>query len=196
MQNNLVPQYLSILVSKPRQTHYLLRDNNRIPTIFEKTNIYMNSFLPRTISNWNALAQHTKLATSPESFKHKMRKNAKPPSNYNSGIRNGQVLQAKLIMACSDLYYHLVQRHIQDNSKCDQCGAISETPAHYLLQCPNYLTHRIEMKNKLESLDLEIDIDSDILIYGSRKIDHIKNKQIMEIVIHFILASERFKGKK
>ena len=71
MQNNLVPQYLSILVSRPRQTHYLLRDNNRIPTIFAKTNIYMNSFLPRTISNWNALPQQTKLATSPESFKHK-----------------------------------------------------------------------------------------------------------------------------
>ena len=124
-----------------------------------------------------------------------MMKNAKPPSYYNSGIRNGQVLQAKLRMECSDLNYHLVQRHIQDNSKCDQCGPISEAPAHYLLQCPNYLTHRIEMKNKLESLDLKIDINSDILIYGSKKIDHIKNKQIMEIVIHFILASERFKVK-
>ena len=192
MQNNLVPQYLSILVSRPRQTHYLLRDNNRIPTIFAKTNIYMNSFLPRTISNWNALPQHTKLATSPESFKHKIMKNAKPPSYYNSGIRNGQVLQAKLRMECSDLNYHLVQRHIQVSSKCDQCGAISETPA----QCPNYLTHRIEMKNKLELLDLKIDINSDILIYGSKEIDHIKNKQIMEIVIHFILASKRFKVKK
>ena len=42
------------------------------------------------------------------------------------------------------------------------------------------------MENKLESLDLKIDINSDI--YGSKEIDHIKNKQIMEIVIHFILA--------
>ena len=89
-------------------------------------------------------------------------KNAKPPSYYNSGICNGQVLQAKLRMECSDLNYHLVQRYID---QCDQCGVISETPVHYLLQCPNYLTHRIKMKNKLESLDLKIDINSDILIY-------------------------------
>ena len=52
------------------------------------------------------------------------------------------------------------------------------------------------MENKLESLDLKIDINSDILIYVSEEIDHIKNKQIMEIVIHFILASKRFKVKK
>ena len=105
----------------------------------------MNSFLPKTILNWNALPQHTKLATSLECFKHEMVKNAKAPSYYNSGIRNGQVLQAKLRMDCSDLNYHLVQRHIQDNSKCDQCGAISETPAQYLLQCSTYLAHSIEM---------------------------------------------------
>ena len=35
-------------------------------------------------------------------------------------------------------------------------------------------------------------INSDIHIYGSHKINHIKNKQIMEIVIQFILASETF----
>ena len=81
-------------------------------------------------------------------------KNAKPPSYYNSGMRNGQILQAKLRMECSDLNYHLLQRYIQDNSKYHQCSAIPETPAHYLLQCPNYLTHRIEMKNKLKSLTL------------------------------------------
>ena len=74
MLNNLVPNYLSLLVYTPWQNHYVLRDNKRIPTIYAKTNIYMNSFLPRTVSNLNALPDHTKLATSPESFKNKINK--------------------------------------------------------------------------------------------------------------------------
>ena len=76
----------------------------------------MNSFLPRTISNWNALPQQTKLATSPESFKHKIKKQTKPPTYYNSGTRKGQILHARLRMECSDLNHHLVIRHIQENS--------------------------------------------------------------------------------
>ena len=116
MLNNLAPQYLSLLVSKPRQSQYTLRGNNRIPTIYAKTNIFMNSFLPRTISNWNALLQQTKLATSPESFKSKIKKQTKPPTYYNSGTRKGQILHAKLRMECSDLNHHLVTRHIQENS--------------------------------------------------------------------------------
>ena len=192
MLNNLVPNYLSLLVSRPRQNHYVLRDNKRIPTINAKTNIYMNSFLPKTVSNWNALPHHTKLATSPESFKNKINKRTKPPTYYNIGVRRGQIIHAKLRMQCSDLNHYLVERHILENRRCPQCGSLSETPEHYLLQCPKYAVQKNEMKNKLDSLSLNIVIDSDLLLFGSKEIDNIKNKQIMETVIKFILASKRF----
>ena len=85
-------------------------------------------------------------------------------------------------MECSHLNHHLVERHIQENKRCAQCGSLSETPEHYLLQCSKYATQRNEMKNELESLSLNIVIDSDILLFGSKEIDNIKNKQIMETV--------------
>ena len=52
------------------------------------------------------------------------------------------------------------------------------------------------MENKLQSLASNIDITSDILLFGFKEIDYTINKQIMEIVIKFIVASRRFEVRQ
>ena len=163
MMNQLVPRYLSLLISRPRQQNYNLRNELNIPTILATNNLYKNSFLPSTISQWNKLSNDIKLSTSPNSLKWALNKslnpNKKPPNYFNTGSRKGQILLARLRMETSNLNDHMVKRYLQDNPSCD-CGAQAETPSHYLLSCPKFTIERTIMLNNLPNTTLPINVDT------------------------------------
>ena len=194
MLNGLTPKYLSLLVSRQRRNTYHLRNSTDITPIFAQTNVYMNSFLPKTIRLWNELSDNIKFSTSPAAFKTKLyiqRNRTKVPKYYNSGSRLGQILQARLRMECSNLNHHLVVRHIQTSEDCE-CGAKTEDVDHYFFHCPRYAIQRNEMERKLQPLSLNTEVNTKLLLFGSKKLNEKDNKLIMETVIKFIIASDRF----
>ena len=101
MTNGLTPQYLTILV--PQRVNEVagrrLRNDDNFVTPRPKTNLYQNSFLSKTVRNWNNLPIEITSASSLNSFKTLINRNlTKPPKYYYEGDR-----QAKYCILVCDL---------------------------------------------------------------------------------------------
>ena len=139
MINHLIPDILSDLVPPyVRESNpYSLRNSNDIQTIYARTNLYFNSFLPATIRDWNNLPLHVRQSDSLETFKKHLNSDlSPPPSFYNAGSRLGQVFHTRLRLECSSLNAHLYSRNLVECPLC-ACGEIENT-THFIFKCPNY----------------------------------------------------------
>ena len=81
--NGLTPDYLSDCVPPLVQdtTTYNLRNSNDIQSLHANTNLFYNSFFPSTIRAWNSLPEDIKQATYVASFKYRVNKDIKKPTN-------------------------------------------------------------------------------------------------------------------
>ncbi len=130
MKTNISPGYLTSLIPIQNQPTYNLRNVDRIPLIHCHTQLYSNSFLPSTISEWNKLPETIRNAPSLLSFKARINKNVSKPSPlFNIGHRRDQILHARLRLSCSSLNYDLYRKSIIDSPLC-ACGA-QETASHF-----------------------------------------------------------------
>ena len=150
MTNGLTPQYLTNLV--PQRVHEVagrrLRNDDNFVTPRSKTNLYQNSFLPKTVRDWNDLPIEIKSASSLNSFKNLINRNlTKPPKYYYEGERRAQILHTRLRLGCSSLNYDLFKNHVSDTDKCN-CGLI-ESSEHFLLHCARYDNIRFETLHKI-----------------------------------------------
>ena len=90
MVYRLTPQYLSLLLPPPRNSGYDTRLRDNIVPIFARTDLYMNSFLPKTINKWNNLDVNTRSILTTNAFKYFLKNKAKSPKYYNIGNRQAQ----------------------------------------------------------------------------------------------------------
>ena len=132
--NNLTPPYLQDFVPPLVQeaNPYRLRNSNDIRTIHANTNLYYNSFYPSTIRDWNKLPQEIKASSSVASFKYQLNKDTQrraPPKFFSAGSRLGQILHARIRMACSSLNSDLYRRNIVPSPSC-VCGGF-ESAYHF-----------------------------------------------------------------
>ncbi len=182
----MTPVYLTNLIPDQTQHRYRLRNDNDIPLIHARTNLYQNSFLPSTIREWNSLPADVRHSETLPSFKYKLNKNLrKPPSYYSSGDRLGQVLLTRIRLGCSSLNFDLFRKSIVTSPTC-ACGEI-ETPDHYILYCPLYTEHR---RRFLSSLPCPMLFNN--LIFGCENLDNNENTLLFRKVQQFILATKRF----
>ena len=131
--NNLTPPYLQDFVPPLVQeaNPYRLRNSNDIRTIHANTNLYFNSIYynynyiyPSTIRGWNNLPQEIKQSSSVASFKYQLNKDTQrraPPKFFSAGSRLGQILHARIRMACSSLNSDLYRKNIVPSISC-ACG--------------------------------------------------------------------------
>ena len=99
MQNDLSPDYLSVLVPPTvgSTSTYQLRNAPNVQLIHANTQLYYNSFLPSAVREWNGLPQDVRDLNSFGAFKRKLNAdNTKPPSYFSSGSRLGQIYHARL----------------------------------------------------------------------------------------------------
>ena len=80
------------------------------------------------------------------------------------------------------------------------CGYNVENTCHFLLQCPNFLTERNTLLNKITNIDSNIlnQFDATItktLLFCNLKYSKKVNLQILNASIDFILISKRFKDQ-
>ena len=119
--NNLTPPYLQDFVPPLVQeaNPYRLRNSNNILTIYADTNLYYNSFYPSTIRDWNNLPQEIKESSSVASFKYHLNKDTQrrtPPKFISAGSRLGQILHARIQIACSSLNSELYRKKYSSQS--------------------------------------------------------------------------------
>ena len=77
------------------------------------------------------------------------------------------------------------------------CGYDIENTCHFLLHCPNFLTERNTLLNKIANIDNNIlnQVDATItktLLFDNSKYSNEISLQILNASINFILASKRF----
>jgi hypothetical protein len=93
---------------------------------------------------------------------------------------------ARLRMQCSSLNHHLFRKNIVNSPFC-QCGA-TETTAHFLLHCPRHNATRLRY---IHTINLPINLNTDLLLFGSTDLTNTLNTDIFLNVQKFIISSKR-----
>ena len=182
------PRYLFNLLPPSAQqvSHRNLRSANTLRTYRCRTNMYQNSYLPKTVQEWNLLPENVKKSPSIQVFKNYLnRNNTKVPNYYYNGGRKAQILHARLRLGCSSLNADLFSNHVANSPNC-VCGE-PETAEHYLLHCR---LHNAIRSTTIHQLNYNINIE--ILLKGCPLYDDRVNGEIFAAVHNFIQNSQRF----
>ena len=120
-----------------------------------------------------------------------------PTANNIFGCLNlkGIKYLTRLRLGCSHLYERKFKNNFQDtlNPLCT-CGCDVENTCHFLLHCPNFLTERNTLLNKITNIDSNILNQADATITKILPFDNLKysneiNLQILSASINCILTS-------
>ena len=193
------PKYLYDLVPKHNQ-FVNLRNRNRIPNIFCRTEFFRNSFLPSVINEWNKLDASIINSETFSIFRSSLLKKIRPTAKNIFNISNPLGIQhlTRLRLGLSHLREHKFHHNFNDtlNPLCP-CNLEVESVSHFFLRCHFFDAERLVLMNGIFNLDPNIhhldDISfSNLLLYGNTKYSNEINKKILEISINYILVSKRF----
>ena len=167
---------MQTLLSQVNQ--YNTRNINSIRVIHTRTQLYFNSFFPKTIRRWNLIPSEIQNNPSLAIFKKKLNPlRVNIPIIYNTGSRKSQILHSKLRLECSDLRFHLYRRNLCA-SPLFSCGSIENTE-HYLLHCPKYNDIR---RTTIHTLTDYTNINIVLLLYGLPDLDVRTNRHVVEVI--------------
>ena len=191
--NNLTPPYLQDFVPPLAQeaNPYRLRNSNNILTIYADTNLYYNSFYPATIRDWNNLPQEIKESSSVASFKYHLNKDTQrraPPKCVSAGSRLGQILHARIRIACGSLNSDLYRKKYSSQSFLCLCegGGLK-----VLTILSSYA--QITMQHKKRYLEALLrNYTTHELLFGKDTSTDEENEALFLKVQDYILKSKRF----
>ena len=183
-----VPEYLRKLVPKTvgERSGYVLRNANDLTTIKTKKVKVYNSFVPKTVREWNNLDSNYRYAPSLSSFKASYKNGMlrSPNPCHLIELGDANIQHTRMRLGLSHLKLHLFTHNLIADPTCG-CGLEAESTDHYILRCPVFGMARIEMYHTmLDSLDhslltgLKRDSDIvDLFLHGHKDLSHDKNKQ-------------------
>lgn len=196
--NGHAPEYLQELVppTVAELTPYNLRNRQNIAIQSTRLSIFQQSYFPSSIKNWNELNLSLRQQQTISQFKSKLKdyvyKRDKVPVYYFSGDRYLNVIHARLRNNCSSLKADLFRANLVDNSACE-CGHINESANHFLLECKKYVLSRLILYLDLNRLNIDnIEISTDLLLYGSTELPVQTNYQLFSFVQKYIKDTGRF----
>ncbi len=209
----LVPPYLSDMVpgAVGDRVGYVLRNANRIDTPKTRLVPSYNSFIPKTVREWNSLivsnnelgtvGHNLSNANTFESFKaiYKRKYFRSPDPLYKIDHEGGNVHHTRLRLGLSHLRAHLFRHNLIPDPVCQFCNLEVETISHYLLRCPTYTVHRVrylmDLSNILEPpyiAGLNDDKIVSLFLYGDKNLNYNVNEQLFIMAQTFIVNSKRF----
>ena len=208
--NNLAPQYLKRLcnLTSHNTNNYLLRRNNSflVPAIHRES--FSKSFFPKTIRDWNNLANSIKQSQSLTIFKTKIKSLYEPLVQnklYCYGHGLSRVNHCRIRLGLSHLNSHLHHYNLIDSPSCSnpECGRTPESAAHYFLSCPRYNTERRVLFESLSrKLFPNVNYNTfivlmpnhicTILLEGSEDASYEENTSIVDEVFKYIDSTQRF----
>ena len=192
------PFYLSDIIPKIN-VESRTRQRENIPLLKSRTDTFKYSFLPYSIQEWNKIC--IKIRKVPFTmFRNFILKSVRPKQRLIFDLHNPIGLKhlTRLRLGLSHLREHKFKHNFQDsiNPLCS-CGEDIETTEHFFLHCPNFANLRLTLLNSLANIDSELtNINNkeltNILLYGSSKLDSALNNKVLSCSIQFILSSDRF----
>ena len=192
MKNNLTPEYLSSLVppSVSSESRYSLRNADNLQAPRARTKLYLESFLPSTVREWNSLPLEIRQSPSVNSFKSSINSSCvnPVPVYYYTGDRLAQILHTRLRTNCSSLNLTLFQKNIVDSPLC-LCGDI-ESVHHFFLTCPLYNDIRRVMLDEIRTKAIPT---VKLFLFGNSSLDSATNSNIFATVQSYIANTNRFK---
>ncbi len=212
-ENILVQPYLYGLLpgTVGDRSGYVLRNASKVDNVKTRLVVSYNSFIPKTIRDWNALFieyWHVELAEnniqnagSIDSFKARYKREylRSPNPLFKLDFNNGNIHHTCLRLGLSHLRAHLFSHNLIDNPVCQFCNLEPEDTDHYILRCPTYNNVRVrylmEIANLLHptyiaSLDDEKLVN--IFLYGDNELNFETNKQLILMAQAFLVDSKRF----
>ena len=183
------PLYLQNEIPIPNPSRDNLRNNDDIPKIRGLV-IYQNTFIPKTICDWNDLEDEVKSTESNESFAKRITRDIDIPIWYSRGDRQSNIWHARLRMKCSklndDLFSHI---HVVEAPTCS-CGFRRETAKHFLLDCPLYNNDRAVMLSDLNEIGFKATTKN--VLFGNTSYSNDLNCQAVDIIQTYFRATKRF----
>jgi hypothetical protein len=203
VQHDLTPQYLlDIMPSSHRQSSsYTLRNSSNISLPHCRTERYKMSFVPHTISDWNALSTCTRNLPSLYTFKKQLRTVLfanKANKLFQFGPQKVNKHHTWLRLGLSPLKDHLHNHHIVENNLCTFCSQEPETTSHFFCTCPTFKTQRKQLLYSLAGIlgngvhQYTNTLLTRLLLYGSEHLSYEKNTYVFTIVQTYIQTSKRF----
>ena len=160
------PKYLSNIIPKLNRP-YTARNANNIPHFKVKHSFFKNTFFPSVIIEWNKLDPEIQNAPSLNIFKNSILKFIRPTANNIFGCHNLKGVQylTRLRLGLSHLHKHKFKKNFQDtlNPLCTY-GCDVENTCHFFLHCPNFLTERNTLLNKITNINSNIFNQADATI--------------------------------
>ena len=134
-------------------------------------------------------------------FKDTIRNSLKPKryKHYNSGSKYGCSLLTRIRVGRSFLKSHSYSINLADDPACE-CGHKSETPLHFITQCPSYSEQRRILHEKIEQFipnisRVPLKRQLEIFLHGY-EIDNPEmvkiNRRMLCATQNFILTTKRF----
>ena len=146
----MVPNYLREPVRFPQR---ILRSPD-IPLIKHRTDRYLHSFYPDSIINWNNIGIEIREAKTISIFKNTLLRIIRPPKKEIFGIHIyglKWIFQLRVGLSC--LRDHKYRHHFIDTpSPLCCCNISDETTTHFLLECNNFNSERIELVSILNDI--------------------------------------------
>ena len=106
--------------------------------------------------------------------------------------RANDVLLARLRNGCADLNEFLYNIKKRDDPFCNHCVGVNETVEHFVLHCKNYEHQRLNLYNRLNSLNINpIEVNLQLLLTGGLYVEG-KRLKILRFFVHFVQQSKRF----
>ena len=125
-----------------------------------RTKVFQSSCFPYCIKIWNGLETDLQNIDSYKEFKSKKKSlfiKIKSSSIFSVHDVYGVKLLSRLRLNFSHLNEHKVRHGFKDGTNCMcDCGSATETTLHFLLQCQQYQTIRLELLNSIYNLDPKI----------------------------------------
>ena len=155
---NQSPKYLFKIIPKLTRPYSARRHPNNFPH-FKVEHIFKNTFFLSVINELNKLDPEIQNAPSLNIFKKNILKFIRPAANKIFGCHNlkGIKYLTRLRLGLSHLHEHKFKNNFRDklNPFCT-CGCDVENTCHFLLHCPNFLTERNTLLNKITNIDSNI----------------------------------------
>ena len=144
--NNKTPNYIKSILPRTvfERTNYNLRNRENLTVPQFRKKLCYNSFLPKTIRDWNELPLIIRQSTTYDTFKTNIKQkfyiNKNKLFKYTSGPASIHICRMRL--GLSGLNMHRFLYNFIDTPKCLLCGASIEDSVHFFLLCPRYAAQR------------------------------------------------------
>ena len=166
-----------------------------------RTERYRNSFYPDGVISWNGIGPELRGATSLSIFKKNILKIIRPVKSSIFKIHNPNGIRwiFQLRVGLSPLKNHKKHHEFIDTPDDECVCRKSETTQHFLLKCPIYNVHRLNLFQTLHPTLLANNLlnlnDREmvrLLLYGHEKLPFHANQIIVKATINFIEMTTRF----